>query len=87
MIITTKKDGTPRCTVDLQHVNSQWLQETHHCQLPFQLASQVSPKSKKTVLYAVDGYHAIALDQDSQPHTTFITEKGWSMYLRLPQGY
>lgn len=87
MIITTKKDGTTRCTVDLQHLNSQCLQETHKCQIPFQLACQVPPNSKRTILDAVDGYHAIALDEDSQHLTTFITKEGWLMYLRLPQGY
>ena len=53
----------------------------------FQLACQVPPNSKKTILDAADGYHAIALDEDSQHLTTFITKEGWLMYLRLPQGY
>ena len=74
MVITAKKDGTPRRTVDLQHLNSQCLRETHHCQSPFQLACQVPPNGKKTVLDTVDGYHATALDEASQPLTTFITE-------------
>ena len=36
---------------------------------------------------AVDGYHSIPLDEESQPLTTFITEWGRFMYLRMPQGY
>ena len=87
MVITAKKDSTPRRTVDLQHLNSQFLQETHHCQSPFQLACQVPPNSYKTVLDAVDGYHAIALDKESQPLTTFITEWRRYIYLRLTQDY
>ena len=35
----------------------------------------------------IDSYHAIALDKTSQPLTTFITEWGRYMYLRLPQGF
>ena len=37
VIITpvAKKDGTPRRMVDIQHLNNQCLQETHHCQSPF----------------------------------------------------
>ena len=33
---------------------------------------------------AVDGYHAVELDSESQPSTTFISEWGRYMYLCLP---
>ena len=62
MAIISKKDGRPQRTVDLQQLNSQCLRETHHCQPPFQFACQVPHGTKKTVLDAVDGYHAVALD-------------------------
>ena len=74
MKITMKKDGTPRCTIDLQKLNSQTAKETHHCESPFQLASQIPPHTKKTVIDAVDGCHAIPLDEASQILTIFITE-------------
>ena len=41
----------------------------------------------KTVLDAVDGYHSIPLDEESQPLINFIMEWGRFMYLRMPQGY
>ena len=87
MIVTAKKDGRPRGTVDLQHLNGQCLRETHHCEAPFKLASQVPPGTKKTVLDATDGYHAVPLDEKSKPFTTFITEWGRFRYRRLPQGF
>ena len=87
MVITAKKNGKPQRTIDYQHLNSQCKQETHHTGSPFQLTLQVPPKQKKTVLDAVDGYHSVLLDKDSQPLTTFITEWGRFMYLRMPQGY
>ena len=87
MVITAKKNGKPRRTVDYQHLNSQCKRETHHTSSPFQLSLQVPPNTKKTVLDAVDGYHSIPLDEESQPLTTFITEWGRFMYLRMPQGY
>ena len=87
MVITAKKNGKPRWTVDYQHLNSQCKCETHHTSSPFQLALQVPPNTKKTVLDAVDGYHSIPLDEESQPLTTFTTEWGHFMYLRMPQGY
>ena len=74
MIVAAKKDGTPRRTVDLQNLNSQCLRETHHFQSLFQLATQIPPNTYKTVLDAVDGFHAVELDTDSQILTTFITE-------------
>ena len=87
MIVTPKKNGKPRRVVDFQKLNAQCLRETHHCPSPFQAASQIPPGTKKTVFDAVDGYHSIPLDKDSQPLTTFITEWGRYQYLRMPQGY
>lgn len=87
MVITPKKNGKPRRTIDYQYLNSQCLRETHHTSSPFSLAMQVPPNSRKTVLDAVDGYHSVALDEESQPLTTFITEWGRYMYRRMPQGY
>ena len=55
MIVTSKKDGAPRKTVDLQHLNAQCLCKTHHTQSPFQAASSIPPNTWKTVLDAVDG--------------------------------
>jgi len=52
MVVTAKGDGSPRRTVDLQKLNQQCLQETHHCQSPFWLASQVALNTKKSVLDA-----------------------------------
>ena len=61
--------------------------KTHHCPSPFQAASQIPAGTKKTVFDAVDGYHSIPLDEDSQPLTAFISEWGRFHYCRLPQGY
>lgn len=87
MVITQKKNVNIRPTVDLQHLNKQCKRETHHCSYPFQLAFQVPAHTKKTVFDAVDGYHAIPLDEESQHMTTFITEWGRYRYLRMPQGF
>ena len=86
MVITAKKNGKPRRTIDYQHLNSHCKWETHHTGSTFQL-SQVPSKQKKTVLDAVDGYHSVLLDKYSQLLTTFITEWGRFMYIRMPQGY
>lgn len=87
MVVTVKKNGNTRRTVDLQRLNSQCKRETHHTESPFNLACQVPPGTKKTVLDAVEGYHAVSLDEESQHLTTFITPWGRYMYLRMPQGY
>ena len=39
------------------------------------------------MLDATDGYHAVPLDEESKPFTTFITEWGRFRYRRLPQGF
>ena len=58
---------------DYQYLNSQCKRETHHTASPFQLAMQVPPNTKKTMLDTVDGYHSVILDEESQPLTTFIS--------------
>ena len=87
MVVTPKKDGSPRRTVDLQRLNSFSIRETHHVQPPFQLSAQIPSNSFKSVIDATDGYHGIPLHEDSQHLTTFITEWGRYRYLRLPQGF
>ena len=87
MIIVEKSEGRLRRTIDFQKLNSQCIRETHHVESPFKLASQIPAKKKKTVLDATDGYHAIPLDDESKPLTTFITEWGRYRYRRLPQGF
>lgn len=47
MVITVKKNGKPRRTIDYQYLNTQCKRETHHTESPFRLASQVPPKKKK----------------------------------------
>lgn len=82
-----KKNGCSRITIDLQHLNSQCLRETHHTPSLFQIACQIPPNTKKSLLDAAGGFHAILLDKESQPMTTFITEWERYMYLQLRQGF
>ena len=86
-VVVPKDDGSPRLTVDYQHLNSQTLRETHYTPPPFQVASQIPPNTYKTVIDVVDGYHSIALEEGSQRLTAFITEWGRYIHLRAPQGW
>ena len=47
MIITAKKNGKPRRSVDNQHLNFQCKREAHHTSSPFQLSLQVAPNKKE----------------------------------------
>ena len=47
MIITAKKDGSPRRTVDLQKLNDATLREVHHTPSPFNLVSAIPKNTKK----------------------------------------
>ena len=87
MVVVAKKDGTPRRTVDLQHLNEATFRETHHTPSPFNQASVVPPHTKKTVLDAWNGYHSLALSPTARDATTFITEWGRYRYLSSPQGF
>ena len=74
MVVVSKKDGTPRSTVDLQHLNAATFHETHHTPSPFNQAFVVPAGMTKTVLDAWNGYHSLALSDYSRDATTFITE-------------
>ena len=87
MVVVAKKDGTPRRTVDLQHLNDATYRETHHTPSPFNQASVVPPHTKKTVLDAWNGYHSLPLSPKARDATTFITEWGRYRYLSSPQGF
>ena len=87
MVVTAKKDGSPRRTVDLTNVNKATLRETHHTPTPFNLVADIPTGTKKTVLDAWNGYHSLPLAEEARDATTFITEFGRYRYKRAPQGF
>ena len=87
MVVCAKKDGSPRCTVDLQALNLHATWETHHTQSPFHQARSVPPNKKKTVFDAWNGYHSVPLHPDDRHLTTFITPWARYRYCVVPQGY
>ena len=87
MVTVSKKDGTPRQTIDFQPINKYCERETHHTPRPFDCVSNIPPKSYKTVLDAYNGYHQVPLDEESSKLITFITEFGRFQYLRAPRGH
>ena len=86
MVVTSKKNGEPRRTVDFQRVNQSTLQEVHHTPSPFNLVSTVLAQTKKTVLDAWNCYHSLMLNPDHKDATTFITEWERYRYYRAPMG-
>ena len=87
MVVTAKKDGSPRRTVDLTNVNKATFRETHHTPTPFNLVADIPTGMKKTVLDAWNGYHSLPLAEAARDATTFITEFGRYRYKRAPQGF
>lgn len=87
MVVTPKKDGSPRCMVDLQWVNDVTLRETHHTPTPHNMVADLPNNVKKTVLDAWNGYHNMELADSERDTMTFITEWGWYRYFRAPQGF
>ena len=87
MVVTSKADGTPRRTVDLQPLNKCSVRQTHHVPSPFHLADQVPQNTKKTVTDAWNGYHSVPLREEDRHFTTFITPWGRYRYKVAPQGF
>ena len=78
MVVTSKADGSPRRTVDLQPQNRYSVRQTHHVPSPFHLADRVPQNMKKTVTDAWNGYHSVAIREEDRHVTTFITP--WGRY-------
>ena len=87
MVVTSKKNGQPRRTVDYQPLNAVCLRETHHTPAPFDMVSNVPGHTFKTVADAFSGFHQVPLDEESVKLTTFITPWGRYQYLRTPMGH
>ena len=67
MIVSLKKDGTPRRIIDYKWLNDAIPRQTNITQSLFNCASACPPNKKKTLLDAKDGYHSVRirdLDQD-----------------------
>ena len=87
MVVTSKSDGTPRRTVDLQPQNRHAVRQTHHVPTPFHLADRVPQQTKKTVTDAWNGYHSVPICEEDRHVTTFITPWGRYRYKVAPQGF
>ncbi|VDI05202.1 Hypothetical predicted protein [Mytilus galloprovincialis] len=87
MVVTSKADGTPRRTVDLQPQNRHSVRQTHHVPSPFHLADRVPQGMKKTVTDAWNGYHSVPIREEDRHFTTFITPWGRYRYKVAPQGF
>merc|ERR1711954_183009 len=87
LVITAKKDGRPRRTVDLSGLTKAGIRETHHTRSPIKVVCSIPSGMVKTTLDCVDGYHGIPLAEEDWHKTTFLTEKGRYQYRRVPQGY
>ena len=87
MVVTPKKNGDPRRTVDLQKLNKATSREVHHTPSPFNMVASVPTGKRKTVLDAWNGYHSLPLNDSSKDATTFITEWGRYRYRRAPMGF
>ena len=87
MVITRKKDGEPRRTVDLAKLSKAGIRETHHTRSPFKVVFSIPANTLKSTLDCKDGYHGVPLALEDRHKTTFITEQGRFRYARAPQGY
>ena len=87
MVVTAKKNGDPRRTVDQQKLNDATLREPHHTPSPFNVVSTVPMKTFRTVIDAWNGYHGLPLHESTKSSMTFITEWGRYRYCRAPMGY
>ena len=73
MVITKKHDGSRCGTEDMPPLNKFSKRETHGFEVPFYLVRRIPRNKRKTVAYALDGYHSVPLRASDRHLTTFIT--------------
>ena len=61
MMVTMKKDGSPRRIIDYKNLNNAVPCQTIITQSPFMCASACPPRKKKSILDAKDGYRSVPL--------------------------
>ena len=87
MVLTAKKDGSPRRTVDFSGLNKACKRQTHHTRSPYHLACDIPKNVKKSCYDAWNGYHSVPLEEKSKQYTKFITTHGAYQYKVCPQGW
>ena len=65
LVITLKKNGTLRRTVDYRNLNKASSRQTHHTRHPYHLASDIPKQVKKTCYDSWNGYHSVPLEESS----------------------
>ena len=48
-----------------KRINKYWEREPHHTSRPFDIVSNIPPKTHKTTLDIYNGYHQVRIDKDS----------------------
>ena len=82
-----KSKGGVRLCVDLTKLNTFVRRPIHPMKTPKEAVSNIKPESKYfSTLDATQGYWQIALSQESQELTTFLTPWGRYLFLRSPMG-
>ena len=77
MLVTMKKDGSPRRIIDYKNLNNAVPRQTHITQSAFMCASACPPSKKKSILDAKDGYHSVPIKKgESQVVTEYLCEFG-----------
>ena len=88
IVVVPKPNGTLRLCVDLTRLNTEVIRTSHPTKTPLEAISSFQPSHKFFwKLDLVKGYWQMALDEDSQDLTTFITPFGKYKFLRSPMGF
>ncbi|XP_068227911.1 uncharacterized protein [Palaemon carinicauda] len=87
-LVVVAKDSGARITVDLTKLNSQVSRPTHPSPTPFAAIRSVNSKARYfTTADALCGYWQMALAEEDQHLTTFITPYGRFKHYRGPIGF
>ena len=86
MVVVPKQNGKVRICVDLKPLNEAVIRERYTLPLFEDITARLAGSSVYSILDASSGYWQLALQEDSQLLTTFITPFGRYAFKRVPFG-
>lgn len=86
LVLVPKKDGTKRMCIDYKPLNKIMIRDSYPMPLIDDCLERMEGHKYFTVLDLKNGFHQIAMSEESVPYTSFVTPSGQYEYLKLPFG-
>lgn len=87
VVVTTKKDGTPRLCIDYRRLNRQVVRDRFPLPLIDDILDKLCDARVFSTLDLRNGFFHVAVKEDSRKYLAFVTRSGQWEFLKVPFGY